>query len=489
VPWRLNLRATDGREVLTAVGAAIATALIVVLAHHKLGSTLALVVPLVLVLVVIVLMRPLLAVTIALVVPILLEGPAFGLFGFVAHVYDPFYKRITPVDALVVLAVASVALDMIRERRPLRYPRELRAPHLLLALGMVCGLAVGKNGSGEGLKSLVLAENLLAYLLFVPVAVANLKVEPERLKLLLGGLFALAIFKAFLGLIEIGAHKGPSIEGTSDLTYYEPTANWVIMVALLGVFAAILARLRPPLWMLLGTPLLIASLLLSYRRSFWIAAVLGVLLVVLLALSPVGRRLLVPTALIVAAGIWLLGSINFQSQNPIVKRAASLSPTSLTTNIEDRYRLDERANVFGELKEKPITGIGINVSWNSSRRPLPIEHEEAREYVHFAALWWWMKMGILGLLAYFALLIATARLSWRVWRERSEPIFRVFGLASLCGVAGLLVAETTATFTAAELRFTIVFAIQIGLLALIASLPRAATDGEGEDGEPDAAPA
>ena len=122
------------------------------------------------------------------------------------------------------------------------------------------------------------------------------------------------------------------------------------MVALLAIITAIVARLRPPLWMLLGTPLLIASLVLSYRRSFWIAAVLGVLLVVLLALSPVGRRLLVPTALFVAAGIWLLGSINFQSQNPLVKRAASLSPTSLTTNVEDRYRIDERANVWGELE-------------------------------------------------------------------------------------------------------------------------------------------
>ena len=90
-----------------------------------------------------------------------------------------------------------------------------------------------------------------------------------------------------------------------------------------------------------------------------------------------------------------------------------------------------------------------------------------------------MKMGILGLLAYLALLIATARLAWRVWRERTETIFRAFGLASLCGVAGLLVAETTATFTGAELRFTIVFATQIGLLALLTSLP-AAEDSERE---------
>ena len=180
----------------------------------------------------------------------------------------------------------------------------------------------------------------------------------------------------------------------------------------------------------------------------------------LLALSPVGRRLLVPTALFVAAGIWLLGSVNFQSsQSPIVKRAASLSPSSLANNVEDRYRLDERANVLAQLEKKPITGLGILVPGEATKRPLPVEHEEAREYVHFAALWWWMKMGILGLLAYLALLLATARLAWRVWRERTETIFRVFGLASLCAVAGLLVAETTATFTGAELRFSIVFAV------------------------------
>lgn len=482
MPWRLHLRAIDGREVLTAAAASIATALIIVVAHRKLGGTLALCVPLAIALVVVVLMRPLLAVSIALLVPILFEGASFGLFTSLAHIYNPFYKRLTPVDALLFLAIVSVALDMLRDRRPLRYPKELRFPHILLVLGMLCGIAVGKSAGSSGLKSLILAENLLAYLVIAPIAVANLRVEPDRLKLLIGGLFAVAIFKAFVGLVEVGAHKGVSIEGSQNLTYYEPTANWVTMLALFGIVAAMLARLRPPLWMLLGTPLLIASLLLSYRRSFWIATVLGLLLIVLLALSPVGRRLLVPTALLVAAGIWLLGSINFQSsQSPIVKRVASLNPSSLTTNVEDRYRLDERANVWGEIKEKPITGLGINVSWNSSKRPLPIEHEEAREYVHFAALWWWMKMGILGLLAYLALLLATARLAWRVWRERTETIFRAFGLASLCGVAGLLVAETTATFTAAELRFTIVFAIQIGLLALIAGLPPAEPEAEAPD--------
>jgi O-antigen ligase len=465
--WRLHPRELDGRELLIALGASMATALIILIAGHKLGNTQALIVPLALTLLVIVLMRPVLAVCLTVGVAILFEGVTFGLFTFMNDVYTPLYKRLTPLDALVALTVISVALDMLRDKRSLRFPRELRFPHLILVLGMISGIAVGK-ASGSGVKSLVLAENLIAYLVILPLAVANLKIDPARLRVLLGGAFALAIVKALLGLAEIAAHKGVSIEGNANLTYYEPTANWVIMLAILGIAVALLARLRPPLWMLLGSPLLIATLVLSYRRSFWIATVLGLVLVVLLALSPVGRRLLVPTGLVVAAAIWLLGSINFQSQSPIVRRAASLSPTSLTTNVEDRYRLDERANVLADLEKKPVTGLGMLVGWEATKRPLPVEHEDARQYVHFALLWWWMKLGILGLLAYPLLLLAMARLAWKVWRRSREAIFRSFGLASLCGVAGLLVAETTATFLGTDLRLTVVIGVQIGLLALLA---------------------
>jgi hypothetical protein len=439
------------------------------------------------VLVAILITRPVLCVCVAIGLAIFCESLSFGLLTFQAHFYDTFYKRLTPLDALVLLAAASVALDMLRDRRPLKFPRELRFVAVILVLGMICGIAVGKGG-GAPLKSLALAENLIFYLLLLPLTVANLKIDRSHLRLVLGGAFGLAVLKGLLGVIEVAAHKGISIEGSANLTYYEPTANWVVMVALLGVVAAVLARFRPPAWVLLASPLLIASLILSYRRSFWIATVLGLVLVVLLSLSPVGRRLLVPTALFVALGIWLLGSINFQSSSPIVKRAASLAPSSLTTNVEDRYRLDERANVLAQLEKKPITGLGILVPWEATARPLPIEHEDAREYVHFALLWWWMKLGILGLLSYPLLLLAMARLSWRIWRSRAEGLFRSFGLASLCAIGGLLVAETTATFTGAELRFTVVLGAQIGLLALVASHLRE-EEPAGDTGEGAAGPA
>jgi hypothetical protein len=466
--WRLHARSLDGRELLTGAAACAFTALAIVLAGHKLSPPLALLVPLGLALVVVLLMRPLLCLCVTVGLAILIEG-SFGLLPSQADFYKELFHRLTALDGLVALTLVAVGLDMLRDGRQLRFPRELRIVDAVLVLGMICGIAVAKGGS-SGLKSLVLAENVIAYLLLLPLAVANMKVDRRQLRLVLGGTLVLALFKAVLGLLEVGAHKGVAIEGSANLTYYQPTANWIVMLALLGVVAAVLARMRPPLWMLLGSPLLIASLILSYRRSFWIATVLALLLVVLLALSPVGRRLLVPTALIVAAGVWLLGSIHFQSSSPIVKRAESLSPTSLTANVEDRYRLDERANVLANLEQKPVTGIGILGSWQATKRPLPVEHEAAsREYVHFALLWWWMKLGIFGLLAYPLLMLSTARLAWRVWRRGNEAIVRAFGLASLCGLAGLIAAETTATFTGAELRFSVVLAAQIGLLALLAS--------------------
>ena len=308
----------------------------------------------------------------------------------------------------------------------------------------------------------------MAYLLFLPIAIANLELDRRQVIALLAALAGLAIFKAALGVIEVVGHHGQPVEGRATLSYYEPAANWLILVALLGALALVVARTRPPLWMLLGTPLLIASLLLSYRRSFWIAAILGVLLVILLGTSSAGRRMLVPVTLLLAVSVWLIGSVGFQSSgSPIVRRFDSLSPAKLEANAQDRYRLDERANVLGAIGEHPITGLGVMVPWAATFRPLSVEHSEGRFYVHFAALWFWLKLGILGLFAYLTAIVGAALLAWQAWRRSREPALRAFGLASLCGVAGLAVMDTTASFTGVDARFTVLFAAQLGLLALV----------------------
>jgi hypothetical protein len=420
--------------------------------------------PLGVALLVIVMRRPILTVTLVVGLTVLCEGPGFGILTFSSKLYSHIGKDLTVLDGLVVLAVLSVGLDLIRHRRPLRVPGPLALPLTILALAMAVGVVTG-HANGGSLRFVVLSEDVLAYLLMLPLAVANLELDQSQIRRLLIGATALAGLKAVLGLIEVAGHFGQPIEGTATLTYYEPTANWIVMVVLFGVVAAVLARARPPRWVLLSSPLLIASLLFSYRRSFWIGAVLGLLLVLLVGTRPAWRRLLLPAGLGVAVAIWALGSVNFQAQVPVLKRVASLNPSKLATNAEDRYRLDERANVLAEIRAHPITGLGMTIPWAATATPLSVEHEGGREYVHFAALWYWLKLGVLGLVAYVGLLISSVLLAWRAWRRSADPWLRAFALASVCGLVALMVIETTGSFTGVDPRFTVLFAAQLGILA------------------------
>ncbi len=468
---RLPLTALPRRERLLGAIAAGATALIALAGVHKLGTA-GLLAPLAVVLAAILLARPVVAVTLVVVLVVVCEGPTFGILTFTSKVYEVVYKDISVVDVLVGLAVASVGLDLVRHRRRLYVPRPLVIPSVTLALAMVVGVVVG-HAAGASLRFAVTSEHVLAYLLFLPIAVANLDLDRHQIMRLLAGAFGLATLKAVLGLVELVAHLGSPIEGVAQLTYYEPTANWLIMIALLSVFAAVLTRAKPPLWMLAASPLLAVCLVLSYRRSFWIGAVLGLLLVLMLGTSPAGRRLLVPAGLGVVVGIWLLGSVNFQNQSPIVKRVASLAPSKLEANAEDRYRLDERADVLAEIRAHPIAGLGVTIPWAATAQTLPLESAQegaGRQYVHFAALWFWLKLGVLGLFAYIGVMLGSMWVAWQAWRVSSEPLLRAFALASLCGMAGLLVMDTTASFTGVDPRFTVLFAAQVGLLALIAKL-------------------
>ena len=479
---RLSLTALSRRELLAAALASGATALIAFAGAHKLGVA-GLFVPAAIVCALILLARPVVAVTLAVALVVICEGGTFGILTFTAKLYEITYKDLTLVDGVVALAIVSVALDLLRRRRTPYVPRGLMVPMVMLALGMIDGLVVG-HAAGASLRFAVASEHVLGYLLFLPIAVCNPELDRRQIMRLLAGMLVLAGVKALLGLIELAAHLGSPIEGVAELTYYEPTANWLIMIGMLTVFAALLARAKPPLWTVVLGPVLVACLLLSYRRSFWIAAALGLLLVLLLGLSPHGRRLLVPTGLGLAVAVWLLGSIHFQTQAPIIKRAVSLSPSNLQANAEDRYRLNERANVIAEIRAHPIQGLGVTIPWAATAQTLAVEGEAGalgRQYVHFAALWFWLRLGILGLFAYVGMLLGSMWVAWRAWRSSSEPMLRAFALASLCGMVGLMAMDTTASFTGIDARFTTLFAAQIGLLALIARtaepLP---SGGEGE---------
>lgn len=476
----LRARLSGAGDVLTMVGAALLVGLIALAALQRVGFA-GITAPFAVAGAILLLRWPVAVLFGAVALTILAEPGEGALLPVAEPIYRDVVKGITPLDLLFALGVIGAGLRILEQRRRLVLPPQpLAFASLLLLLALVCGLLVGRAADTDvPFDEMALSLDSFGYLLVLPFVIVNLGMTERQAQLALAGAGLLGLLKGLLGLVLVASGRGLDIGSGGVISYYEPVANWLTLLVALTAVAALLLRARPPLWLLVALPIASASLVLSYRRSFWIGAALAVAVVLLLGSASARRRLAIPVVGLLVVAVWMLGSVAVRTDTPLGQRLESLSPTQLAAKAEDRYRLDERANVIAALREHPIAGLGVQVPWQATERSLPVEVNPDHTYVHFALLYWWLKLGVLGLAAFLAMMASALALSWQVWSSAREPLLRAVGLASLAGVVGLLAIETTASFSGVESRFTAAFAAQLGLLAVMVRQARVTTPGPG----------
>ncbi|HEX3172595.1 MAG TPA: O-antigen ligase family protein [Solirubrobacterales bacterium] len=395
---------------------------------------------------------------------VVVEGEAPGLVPPFGSFYDVAIASLTPQDLLLVAGLAGVLLAFAVESRRPRLPDPLIAPLALLGLAIVAGAATGYAAhAGVSQGELFHRSMTASYLILVPLLAVNVLRDTRALRICLAIGAALAAFKAVSGLYAAFGGIGSVVEDET-VTYLSPVPNFVMLVFVLGVAAALVRRVRLPTWALAGAPLALLALLLSYRRSFWIAAAFTLIVVVVIASRRRGRAVVALLAVALALGVGgtLLVGAGDRSGDPLNERVQTLSPSGIGTNRGDRYRMDERRNVIRNIREHPLTGIGLGVPW-TVHYPLAEAHD--RRYAHFALLWFWLAFGPLGAIAYVALMAAGLWTAVRVWRHHPDPLVQVGAIAAFGGLLGLVIVELTATFTAVEPRTSLVLGGLLGWLA------------------------
>jgi len=374
-------------------------------------------------------------------------------------------------DLLLGALTLAVVLALVRDGRLARAPEPFTLPLALLALAFAAGAAHGYLSGAEPVEILNTARAFLP-LVLVPFLVVNVLDTPRRLVAAAGIAAALALVKGVEGLFSWATGAGRPVSGTT-LTFYEPATNFVLLVAVLAALAAFLLHVSLPWWGYAAAPLAAAALVLSFRRNFWVAGMLGVLLVLLVSRFGSGRRTLLPTvALLAVATILALawrGPPNLDS--PVGERLVSLRPTNVVSDPYERYRLDEQRNVLAEIRAHPVLGIGVGVPWQLTH-PLPVEFEGGRFYTHVVLLWYWLKLGLAGAVGYAWLVLMALTAGVGVFRRASRDVVRVGGLALFAAFAGLAVAETTGSFTGVSERYTVVVAAALGWLAAARAVER-----------------
>ncbi len=400
---------------------------------------------------------------------ILLEADPTSPIPFGSSLYD-FVPgpKITGVDALLALATAAVVLDVVRRRRA-----QPVGPVGIALLVLCCAVVTGAvAGLSAGASTVEVQEGVRAVfpLLVIPVLTVQVVDTLAKLRTGLGLLSAAALLKVTLGLLLYVTGASATGPDPFPATYLESTPNILTMLFLLAWVAATLARVPLATWVRWTVPLAAACLLLSFRRSFWIATVASALLVLLMGTGRTGRRLLAPgLVILVAAGYLVSTTTTAQVNGPVGERIQQLSPTQIRSNKADRYRLGERRSVWADVREQPVSGLGLGVGWRQ-RYPLSEQHPGGRQYVHFAVLWWWMKLGILGPVGYLGMLLTTAAVGVGVWRRSTDPLVAAVALSTATGLVGFALAELTATFTGAEVRASVLMGLVVGLMASAARI-------------------
>jgi hypothetical protein len=451
--------------VAFAVSAAgIATGLMLTVGIARLGP-LGAMVPAIAVLGLVLLRFPMAALVLLLASVVLVEGEAQGLLPAVGAFYNPVAAKLTPIDLLLLAGLAGVVLRFVTDSVRPELPEPLTAPLALLGLAVAAGAVTGYTaGAGVSTGELFHRGLTALYVVLVPVLAVNALRDTRALRVFAAILAGLAAFKAISGLYAAFGGVGAAVE-EETVSYLSPVPNFVMLVFVLGVAAALVRRVRLPGWMLAAAPLATLALLLSYRRSFWIAAAFTLVVVTIVASRNRGRAVMAIGGVSLAlalVGMLTIGTSDEPSASPIVERAQTLSPGGIGTNRGDRYRMDERRNVIQDLREHPLTGVGLGVPWQV-HYPLAESHD--RRYAHVALLWFWLAFGPLGAIAYVVLFGAGLWAAVRVWRRHPDPIVQVGAIACFGGLLGMAIVELTASFTAVEPRTSIVIGVLFGWLA------------------------
>lgn len=384
--------------------------------------------------------------------------PSFGAF------YSQALSSLTVPDLLIVICLCGVLLRCSQAgERPL-LPEPLTIPLLLLTAALAFGV-VGGLGAQDPPSAGDLFHRIthVGYLIVIPFLAVNVMRDRRALKLFLAAAAALGAIKGFSGLYASLSGAGAQVEDELA-TFLSPFPNFLMLTFILGVAAALMRRVKLPAWAYVGAPIAVLALTLSYRRSFWIALVLTLIVVLIIASRNRGRAVLAVGALTLALAVGAavtIGSSDDPASSPLAQRARTIAPSDLGSNRGDRYRMDERRNVIETIESQPVTGIGLGVGWEVNH-PLAEDHD--RRYAHVAVLWYWLAFGLLGVAAYLALVASGLWTSVRIWRRHADPLIQVGAIAAFGTILALVVVELTATFVGFEPRVSLGIGAVLGWL-------------------------
>jgi O-antigen ligase len=347
----------------------------------------------------------------------------------------------------LVLARALIIGDTVRLRSWVLLP--------LAAVFVACGAATVT--AADGLTSLVGMARFVEIFIAVPLATYLTLERRSDLSLILGTFLAIGIGEGVLGVYQFATGSGAgfgdaAIRAVGTFGAYEVMSLASVVTHALMVAVAVVIAGRGPGRVLATAAAagLIVPLAVSFSRGAWIAAMIAILAMVLVASIRAGLVLLLAGAIVMAP----LLTLSKDNSTSVAQRFASIASavSSPDQSVRDRYNLWQ---VAGDIwRDHPVTGVGLRhfplfrdsyapMSLSSGSDVLDATQGFRRVELlspHNFYLLVLSELGIVGAMAFAVYFIAFAVASIRRAAIIKRPaVVRIFGLTSVGVLVKLLV--------------------------------------------------
>lgn len=298
-------------------------------------------------------------------------------------------------------------------------PRSLRAalPALAYVAAVIFSLLVAQNPRLALFEIFLLLQSFLLFIYIIKAVQSRQDLQFVITMLLVGLILESSVMiglrvvghNVSIARIKLGIDIGGRVSGTlgspntaaSYLTLLLAPALAVLLTPLQGRHKWLAA-----LAFCLGT----IALLLTFSRGGWLAFILSLALLCMLAF---GRGWLSPRIPLVVFALVVLFFLLFRE--PIVARLLG----------DDLGAADSRVTMatqaFDVIAANPILGVGANnyATWYAQHYKSELYEGQLRT-VHNKYLLVWAETGIIGLLAFLGFLLAVIRRGWQGWQLRDR---------------------------------------------------------------------
>jgi hypothetical protein len=394
--------------------------------------------------------------------------------------YSGFPLPVSPVEMVVLVTLAAVALPYVARRGEAFLRGQLLLP-LLLFLGFVVlsiayGLVAGGGAGPFDPRAAWEETRSFFYLAITYMLAANLIQTRAQLYTFVWLFIAATGIKSAQGIVRFiyvrsNGLQVDAITGHEDVVFF---ATFVLLLAALLLFGA---RLEPEARrqvrvMLVILPALVFTLMVTDRRLGFVVLGVGLALAALLLLRtrPDFFLRLVPLVLI-AGAIYLVLFWNGSGtlSEPIRAVRSLFTPTTQRDLSSNAWRTLENLNIYYNLRIAPITGLGFGrpISFIVSQPSLDATGFTYWRFIaHNAIYWVWMKMGAAGFILFWNVVGSAIVLGLITFRQLRDGYLKSIALV----VAGVVLMQVIFSYGDLGLTYTrsmIFLGCMLGVLARV----------------------